>query len=124
MRRFTACRHGGFAGQGGMVAITLIDADGTAHRVRGRPGHSLMETAVRAGVPGILAECGGNCACATCRVFVAAEWTAIVGPPNPMEAQLLDLDDAPAANLRLSCQVKLGAALDGLVVSIPAEQRS
>lgn len=104
-----------------MIQITFIEADGTDHVVFGRPGHSVMETAKRNGVPGIIAECGGNAACATCQVLIEPAWIDVVGPPNVMEAQLLDLIDSQPQS-RLSCQIKLRDAHDGLAVRIPAEQ--
>lgn len=104
-----------------MIEIDFVQADGTRERAFTREGYTLMEAAVRAGVRGILAECGGACACATCHVVVDPAWTERVGPPNSMEEQLLDMVDREAAS-RLACQVKLRPALDGLVVHVPPRE--
>ena len=105
-----------------MIQLHFVEADGTTHDVLARTGGSLMEVAVRNGMPGILAECGGSCACATCHVVIAPEWREQVGPPNDMEAQLLELvDEKPGS--RLSCQVRLRDSHDGLVVNLPVPLR-
>ncbi len=101
-----------------MIDIEFVQPDGSRERVFSREGYTLMEAAVRAGVPGILAECGGACACATCHVVVDPEWVERVGPPNSMEEQLLDMVDERADASRLACQVKLKALFDGLVVHV------
>lgn len=103
------------------ISLTFVDPAGLAHRVRARAAGSLMEAAVANGVPGIPADCGGACACGTCHVLIDADWRAIVGPPNAMEAQLLDLFDARPES-RLACQVRLRAALDGLRVTVAPER--
>ena len=101
-----------------MITLYFVENDGTTHDVFARTGGSLMEVAVRNGMPGILAECGGSCACATCHVVIPAEWRERVGPANGMEEQLLELvDEQPGS--RLSCQVKLRQDLDGLVIQLP-----
>lgn len=102
-----------------MIEIDFIQADGSAERVFSRETYTLMEAAVRSGVPGILAECGGSCACATCHVVVAAEWTETIGPPNAMEEQLLEMVDTRQPSSRLACQIKLRNAFNGLVVHVP-----
>lgn len=104
-----------------MIDIEFVQADGTRERVFSREGYTLMEAAVRHGIAGILAECGGACACATCHVVVDPEWEETVGPPNSMEEQLLELVDREPTS-RLACQVKLRAKLDGLVVHVPARE--
>ncbi|MFC4296270.1 2Fe-2S iron-sulfur cluster-binding protein [Novosphingobium tardum] len=101
-----------------MIEIDFIDPAGKTQRVFTREGYTLMEAAVRSGVPGILAECGGACACATCHVVIDAAWTDRVGPPNSMEDQLLEMIDRQP-NSRLGCQIKLKPAFDGLVVNVP-----
>ena len=101
-----------------MIEIDFIDPSGNTQRVYSREGRTLMEAAVRSGVPGILAECGGACACATCHVVVDDVWAERVGPPNSMEEQLLDMVDNRQPHSRLSCQVKLKQAMDGLVVKV------
>jgi 2Fe-2S ferredoxin len=101
-----------------VIEIDFVAADGSRERVYTREGYTLMEAAVRGGVPGILATCGGACACATCHVVVDQEWADVVGPPNWMEAQVLDMVERQP-NSRLGCQVKLRSALDGLIVHVP-----
>lgn len=101
-----------------MITLHFVENDGTTHDVFARTGGSLMEVAVRNGMPGILAECGGSCACATCHVVIPDDWRERVGPANGMEEQLLELvDEQPGS--RLSCQVKLRQELDGLVIRLP-----
>jgi len=105
-----------------MVAITFIEFDGTSHTVEAPEGATAMETAVRNGVPGIVAECGGACACATCHVYVDEAWVGKVGEPSEMEEGMLDFASDVRPNSRLSCQIKLTAALDGLVLHTPENQ--
>ncbi|GCA49395.1 ferredoxin-6 [Sinorhizobium sp. KGO-5] len=81
-----------------------------------------MENAVRNSVPGIEAECGGACACATCHVYVDEEWKGRVGPPNDIEKDMLDFAYDVRENSRLSCQIKLSEAIDGLKVEVPERQ--
>lgn len=105
-----------------MVAITFIEHNGDVYNVEGPEGATAMETAVRNGVPGIVAECGGACACATCHVYVDEAWVAKVGEPSEMEEGMLDFASDVRPNSRLSCQIKLTAALDGLVLRTPETQ--
>ncbi len=105
-----------------MVKITYVDADGTARTVEAEEGSTVMENAVRNGIPGIEAECGGACACATCHVYVAEEWREAVGEPEPMEEDMLDFAFDVRPNSRLSCQIRVRATLDGLVVHTPSQQ--
>lgn len=105
-----------------MVKITYIDAGGTARTVEGEEGSTVMETAIRNSVPGIEAECGGACSCATCHVYVDEAWQAAVGPAVPMEEDMLDFASDVRANSRLSCQIHVKPELDGLVVRTPAQQ--
>lgn len=101
-----------------MIEISFVEPDGTVHRVYARVGTTLMEVATRNAMPGILAICGGTCACATCHVVIAPEWRERIGPANDMEGYMLDtVDEQPGS--RLSCQVKLTQACDGLVVQLP-----
>lgn len=85
-------------------------------------GSTVMENAIKNGVPGIEAECGGACACATCHVYVDEAWTDIVGDPEPMEEDMLDFAYDVRPNSRLSCQIKVSDELDGLVVRVPERQ--
>jgi len=105
-----------------MVAITFIEFNGTSHRVEAPDGATAMEAAVRNGVPGIVAECGGPCACATCHVYVDAAWVEKVGEPSEMEEGMLDFASDVRPTSRLSCQIKLTADLDGLVLHTPEHQ--
>ena len=105
-----------------MTKVTYIDASGESRTVEAQVGSTVMETALRNSVPGIEAECGGACACATCHVYVADEWTEKVGKPSQMEEDMLDFAADVRPTSRLSCQIKVSEALDGLVVHTPAYQ--
>ena len=105
-----------------MVKITFIDSEGTVRTVEGEVGATVMETAIRNDVPGIVAECGGACACATCHVYVDEAWSETVGPPSSMEEDMLDFAFDVRPTSRLSCQIKVTEALDGLVVTTPDRQ--
>jgi ferredoxin, 2Fe-2S len=105
-----------------MPKITFIDAAGASRTVDASVGSTVMETAVKNSVPGIEAECGGACACATCHVYVDDGWTAKTGKAQPMEDDMLDFAFAVQPNSRLSCQIKVTDALDGLIVTTPAKQ--
>ncbi|MHA1522874.1 MAG: 2Fe-2S iron-sulfur cluster-binding protein [Alphaproteobacteria bacterium] len=105
-----------------MAKITFIEHDGTAHEVEAQEGASVMESAIKNLVPGIEADCGGACACATCHVFVDAKWTAAVGGPSEMEEDMLDFAFDVRDNSRLSCQITVSEKLDGLVVRTPEKQ--
>ena len=105
-----------------MTKITFIDSTGEPRAVDAQIGATVMETALRNAVPGIEAECGGACACATCHVYVADEWTEKVGKPSQMEEDMLDFAFEVRPNSRLACQIKVTEALDGLVVTTPAKQ--
>ena len=105
-----------------MTKVTFIDASGASRTVEAEAGSTVMETALRNSVPGIEAECGGACACATCHVYVAPEWTETVGKPSQMEEDMLDFASDVRPNSRLSCQIKVTEALDGLIVTTPAKQ--
>src|SRR5579883_3065541 len=99
-----------------MVKITFIDHEGTTRTVEGEAGSTVMETAIKHGVPGIEAECGGACACSTCHVYVTDEWRDRAGEPSPMEEDMLDFAYNVQPNSRLSCQIRVTEALDGLIV--------
>lgn len=105
-----------------MIKITYIDHGGTARTAEASVGATVMETAIRNGVPGIDADCGGACACATCHVYVDPAWESALDAPQPMESDMLDFASDVQPNSRLSCQIKLTPALDGLVVRTPARQ--
>jgi ferredoxin, 2Fe-2S len=105
-----------------MIRVTYVEASGTQHTVEIAPGLSLMEGAVTNNVPGILADCGGACACGTCRVYVESAWRDKIGEPSDMEEAMLELYGDPTTGKRLACQIKIREALDGLVVRMPASQ--
>ncbi|MEO8419759.1 MAG: 2Fe-2S iron-sulfur cluster-binding protein [Hyphomicrobium sp.] len=105
-----------------MVKITFIQPDGSEQVVQADPGVTLMESAKLNDVPGIEAECGGACACATCHVYVDDAWREKTGAPAQMEEDMLDFAFDVRESSRLSCQIKLTPDLDGLVVRVPAKQ--
>jgi 2Fe-2S ferredoxin len=105
-----------------LPVITYIEDSGAEHRVTLQSGVSLMQGAVAHNVPGIDADCGGACACATCHIFVDPAWGPLVGPRNEMEASMLDFADGVQETSRLACQIQVSDALDGLVVRLPAAQ--
>ncbi|MCB1428470.1 MAG: 2Fe-2S iron-sulfur cluster-binding protein [Nitratireductor sp.] len=105
-----------------MAKITYITHDGKEHVVEAASGTTVMENAVKNSVPGIEAECGGACACATCHVYVDEAWTQAVGGPDAMEEDMLDFAWEAKPVSRLSCQIKVSDALDGLIVRIPERQ--
>jgi 2Fe-2S ferredoxin len=105
-----------------MPKITFIPHGQEEIVVDAEIGSTVMEAAVRNGVPGIEAECGGACACATCHVYVDPKWYEKVGAPQPMEEDMLDFAWDVRPNSRLSCQMKITADWEGLVVEIPEKQ--
>lgn len=105
-----------------MTKINYIAFDGTRYEIEAENGSTVMENAVRHAVPGIEAECGGACACATCHVYVDDAWAGVVGEPDPMEEDMLDFAYDVRPTSRLSCQIRVRAELDGLVVRIPERQ--
>ena len=105
-----------------MPKVTYIEHDGTAHTIDLLAGESVMRGAVDNEVPGIDADCGGACACATCHVYVDEAWRDKVGAPSPMEEDMLDFGFDVRPNSRLSCQIKVSDDLDGLVVATPERQ--
>lgn len=106
-----------------MTKVTYIEANGTQHVVDAPDGISAMEAALQNGVPGIDGDCGGQAACATCHVFVDQAWLDRTGRADPdIELPLLELAEGIQDNSRLACQIKLSAALDGLVLRMPEAQ--
>jgi 2Fe-2S ferredoxin len=105
-----------------MVHITFVDSKGTARTVTAEERSTVMETALKNAVPGIAAECGGACACATCHVYVDEGWLDKVGKAEPMEEDMLDFASDVRPNSRLSCQIKVRPDLDGLIVTTPEKQ--
>lgn len=106
-----------------MALVTYIEHDGTEHKVEVPSGDSVMQGAVNNMVPGIVAECGGGLACATCHCYVDDAWIGRVGPPAETEVEMLEsaADDRQPGS-RLSCQITVTNELDGLVVRLPASQ--
>ncbi|WP_313008384.1 2Fe-2S iron-sulfur cluster-binding protein [Brevundimonas vesicularis] len=105
-----------------MASITYIEHDGTEHVVDVKSGLSVMEGAIRNNVPGIDADCGGACACATCHVYVDDAWLEVTGKPSAMEESMLDFAEEVEPNSRLSCQIRVSDALNGLIVRLPENQ--
>jgi ferredoxin, 2Fe-2S len=105
-----------------MAQVTFIGFDSETWEGEGANGTTVMELARTLGVDGIVAECGGACACATCQVVLDEGWFAIVGPPNPDEAEMLNMAEHTSPTSRLSCQIRLSDALDGLQVRTPLQQ--
>ena len=105
-----------------MAKITFIQPDGAEQVVDIPEGWSIMEGAVRAGVIGIDADCGGACACATCHIQVELEWAAKLPLKSEMEETMLDFAIQPKPNSRLSCQLRVTSEMDGLTVRVPPSQ--
>jgi 2Fe-2S ferredoxin len=105
-----------------VARITYIEFNGTEHVVEVAPGTSVMRGAVDNGIAGIVAECGGNCACGTCRVYVDAAWREQVGGPSEIEDATMDVREDDTPGKRLSCQINVTENLDGLVVRMPERQ--
>ncbi|MER8942846.1 (2Fe-2S)-binding protein [Mesorhizobium sp. M0915] len=105
-----------------MTKLTFITHNGTHFQINAADGSTVMENAVRNAVPGIEAECGGSCTCATCHIYVDEAWVAELGEPGETEADMLDFAYDVQPNSRLSCQIKVRAELDGLVVRVPERQ--
>jgi len=105
-----------------MAKITFVLADGTRHEVAAKVGATVMRTAIDNAIAGIEAECGGECACATCHVYIDPEWTAATGRPSEMEEDMLDFAYDARATSRLSCQISVTEEMDGLIVHVPERQ--
>lgn len=107
-----------------MPRLIFVEPDGTQRSVEAVNGHSVMEAAVKNGVKGVLGECGGTCSCSTCHCYVAPEWMDRVPPKGSEEADLLDFAWEPRETSRLTCQIAVTDAIDGLVLQVPARQLS
>jgi len=107
-----------------MVKVTFVAYDGRPFPVEIGTGLSAREAALFNDVPGIDGDCGGQCACATCHVFVDPAWIDRVGclASDSMEADLLQFAEGTTAESRLACQIRLDNGLDGLVLHIPKQQ--
>ena len=105
-----------------MAKITYVEFNGKEHVVDVKTGLSVMEGAVKNNIPGIDADCGGACACATCHVYVDEAWKDKTGSQSAMEESMLDFAENVEPTSRLSCQIKVSDALDGLIVRMPQSQ--
>ncbi|MAY19231.1 MAG: 2Fe-2S ferredoxin [Erythrobacteraceae bacterium] len=105
-----------------MPKITYVESDGNRHEIDVDAGWNLMDGAVKNGVPGIDGDCGGNCACATCHIFVSAEWAEVTGERTEAEQEMLEFAENVQSNSRLACQIEVDDRLDGLVVHLPESQ--
>lgn len=105
-----------------MPTVKFIDANNQSYEADGAIGTSVMEVAVSHNVPGIDADCGGACACATCHVYVHEDWLSKLSPQVDMEASMLEFAEDVRPNSRLSCQIPLTEDLNGLTMTLPKEQ--
>jgi len=105
-----------------MPNVTFIDFEGNSSEINAKAGDSLMDAAVVNDVPGIDADCGGACACATCHVYIDADWVTVVGQAEELELEMLDVAEEVKDNSRLSCQVKVTEQMDGMIVRTPESQ--
>jgi 2Fe-2S ferredoxin len=110
------------ASETAMAKITYIEHDGKEHTIDVENGMTVMEGAIKNMIPGIDADCGGACACATCHVYVDEAWVEKTGKAESMEEDMLDFAFDVRDNSRLSCQIKITDELDGLIVHMPEKQ--
>jgi len=108
--------------EAGLVKITYIAHDGKRREIDAPVGLSMMKAALNEGVEGIVGECGGNCACGTCRVYVGEEWQAKLPPPKEGETEMVDYVGDGDPRVRLSCQIPVTEKLDGIEVLMPESQ--
>ena len=105
-----------------MPKITYIEHNGKLHTIEVPNELSVMEGAIQNNIPGIDADCGGSCACATCHVYVDEKWFKKLANKESAEEDMLDMAFEPQKFSRLSCQLTVSDALDGLVVNMPSKQ--
>ena len=105
-----------------MPRITYIEHKGKSHEIEVANGLTVMEGAVQNNIPGIDADCGGSCACATCHVYIKDEWFDKIPKKENAEEDMLDMAFEPEKMSRLSCQITVSDSLDGLVVKMPSKQ--
>ena len=105
-----------------MAKITYVEHDGTEHAIDVKTGLTVMEGAVKNNIPGIDADCGGACACATCHVYVDEAWASKTGEKSAMEESMLDFAENVEPSSRLSCQIKVTDDLEGLTIRMPESQ--
>lgn len=106
-----------------MAKIIYVGPDGSRFELDAENGSTVMENAISGGVSGIEAECGGACTCATCHVYVDDAFVEVVGPRDPAEEAMLDMAYDVRTNSRLSCQLRVCDAFEGLTVTLPKRQR-
>jgi ferredoxin, 2Fe-2S len=106
-----------------MPKVVFVETDGSEHEVDVAVGMTVMEAARNAAVPGVDADCGGACACATCHVHIDPAWSERAGLPGPLEEAMLDEAVGHDPYSRLSCQIQITPALDGLRCFLPVSQR-
>jgi 2Fe-2S ferredoxin len=106
-----------------MPKIVFTEPGGGRREINAPLGITLMEAARQQGVKGVVAQCGGACACATCHVYIDPSWLAKLGPREEMEEGMLEIAWEPRDNSRLSCQIHITADLEGLQVAVPQRQR-
>ena len=105
-----------------MPSVTLIEFNGESHTIDAEVGKSLMLNAIEQGIPGIDADCGGAGACGTCHCFVEEQWTEATGEADALEESMLGMRPDRTERSRLSCQIDVSPAMDGLVVRLPEDQ--
>lgn len=105
-----------------MVKITFVEHDGAQTEVDAPLGQSLMKAATYGDVPGISADCGGNCACGTCRVYVPEAWRACFADPSASEQEMIEFWNDTSDGVRLACQTKVTEAMDGMILNLPEDQ--
>lgn len=105
-----------------MPRIVYAEQNGTRHEVDLPDGVSVMQGALDQGIPGIDGDCGGECACGTCHVYVDSCWLGRLDAIGDAEASMLSFADGAKPNSRLACQIKMSSELDGLVVGLPEAQ--
>ena len=106
-----------------MPKIVFTEPDGGQREIDAPLGITLMEAARQHGVQGVVAQCGGACACATCHVYIDPSWLDKLDPAEEMEEGMLEIAWEPRGNSRLSCQIQITAEMDGLQVTVPQRQR-
>ena len=105
-----------------MPKITLIEFTGRDHTIDAEVGKTLMQNAMDNGIPGIDADCGGACACGTCHCFLESEWREVAGEGDAMEEAMLGMRPDRTEGSRLSCQIQVSDAMNGMVVRLPEYQ--
>ena len=107
-----------------MVKVTFVEHDGARTEVHAEVGQSLMKAATYGKVPGVSADCGGNCACGTCRIYVPEEWRDSMPEMRPPEREMINFWNDHTDGVRLSCQIKVNEGMDGLTLHLPPDQHA